>query len=83
MVVLENYEDKVEIFKNRNVLKGTKIYINDDCTKKERRRQQEIKKTAAAAIKEGKKVVIKYKKLIIDDAVWAWNERDMKLFRKE
>ena len=50
---------------------------------RERIMQQERKKTALEAKKDGKKVFIKYKKPIIDEVEWLWNEKDMKLFRKE
>lgn len=83
VLVLEDTEEKIKVFSNKKALKGTGIYINDDCTKKERKIQQEIKKQALEARKEGKKAIVKYKKMTVDGADWIWNEKEMKLFQKK
>ena len=36
VIVCESYEDKVEIMSKKSLLKGTSVFINEDCTKKER-----------------------------------------------
>ena len=73
----------MKIMNNKNKLKGTNIFINDDCTKRERIMQKEIRRMALEAKKEHKIVTMKYKKVIIDVEEWVWNDKEMKLFRNQ
>ena len=83
LVRINSMEDKIKIMKKRKNLIGTRIYIDDDLTKKERWIQKKIKERSDKERAEGKKTIIKYKKLIINGTEWRWNESKSMLFPRQ
>lgn len=77
-VVLKGKEDKIKIMKNKNKLKGTDIFINDDLTEEERRVQFMIRQKAVEERKAGKEVRIGYRKIQIEGKWRNWTELEGK-----
>ena len=75
------YEEKKRTMDERKKLKGTTIFISDDYTVREREIQKELRKRGAKAKEEGNKVLVKYKRIIINGVEWIWNEKKNGLFR--
>lgn len=73
---VETWEQKREIMLHKNKLKGTKIYIENDLTKEERRIQTELVKIAKDEREKGSRVKIGYKKLVINNVSYEWNEME-------
>ena len=86
LVCLESLDDKKSIMRKRGLLKGSRVYVDDDLTKKERVIHKEIWEHAKEHIEKGSRVKRGYMKLIIDGTCWRWNEWRNKLenpnFRK-
>ena len=82
-IKLTSLEDKMQILKAKNKLKGSKIYINEDMTKKEIQIQKAIREKVNCEKTDNPniKVVYKYKKVKIDDVWWEWCEKGQELFR--
>ncbi|KAK9679278.1 hypothetical protein QE152_g40149 [Popillia japonica] len=49
-----------------------RIYINDDMTKEEREIQGRIRRKAKEERTKGKKVKIRFQKLIVEGEQWSW-----------
>lgn len=79
VVEMENIGEKIKIVKNKNKLKGSQLYINDDLTVQERKIQMEIRKVAREEKEKGKNVKIGYMKLTIGDEQYAWNHESNQL----
>lgn len=67
---------------NKEKLKGTKFYVDNDLTFKERRNREELWKIAKKHREQGKTVKIGYNKLIIDGEVCKWDEWKGELFQR-
>lgn len=75
LVKLENFHEKQEIMKNKNKLKETDIYIENDLTLDERKIAANIRQIAKEQRRKGKQVKIGYKKMYIDKKLYTWNIR--------
>lgn len=69
-----NWNKKQKVMMNKNKLKGSKIYIENDLTLKEREIQMEIRKIAKEETGNGHKTKIGYKKITIDGVEYLWDE---------
>lgn len=84
IVEMETFEGKLKILKHKRKLRKTgrkEIFINSDLTPKERDIDYKIRKRAKEEINNGKNVIIKYQKLIINGIEWKWNEEREELER--
>lgn len=73
---MENWDKKQEVMKNKHQLKGTKVYIDNDLTVEERKIQTTLREIAKDNIGKGKKVKIGYQKLIINDEIYKWDNKE-------
>lgn len=64
---LTNFNDKMKIMRNKGILKGKKIYIDDDLTKNEGEIQKKLRTRAKEEKEKGKKVKVGYNKIFIDN----------------
>lgn len=71
---LDNWEDKIKIMRNKNRLRQTEIYIENDMTAEEREVQAKIRKLAKEERDKGKKTIVKYRKVIIDGVTLIWDQ---------
>lgn len=71
---LTNWESKRKIKVNKRMLKGKKIYLDDDLTKLQREIQKEIGKYASGQRELGKRVKIGYQQLYVDNELMIWKE---------
>ncbi|CAH0547013.1 unnamed protein product [Brassicogethes aeneus] len=76
---LKDGEMKTKIMQNKSKLKGLDIYIDNDYTEEEQKVQKTIAEYAKNIAKEGRKVKIGYRKLIIDGQKWVWNDETRQL----
>ncbi|KAF2880101.1 hypothetical protein ILUMI_26077 [Ignelater luminosus] len=79
---IEIFPEKMIIMKNKNKvknLKGRKIHINNDLTKMRRETQEHIRKQAIKKRKNGRKVKIGYRKLIVNGQEWTWDDEEGRL----
>lgn len=81
VIETEDMTDKLNILKHKKDLRKLtdRIYINTDLTKREREIQKELQKLASEERRNGNTVKIGYKKLIINDEEWSWDEEGGKL----
>ena len=81
VIETESVTDKINILKNKSILKNHKnrVYINEDLTKEERVIQKMISKIAAEERGKGNRTKIGYKKLYINGIMWMWNKDQGKL----
>lgn len=78
----KQWEDKVEVMKNKNKFKGSRIFIDSDLTQKESRVQKIIRDTANAERTKGNQVRVYYNKLVINGETWLWNDKLEKLTKE-
>lgn len=71
---LYNWQDKQEVLKNKNKLKGENIFIDNDLTAKERQIQKEIRDLGKIEAAKGNRVKIGYKKIFINGSKHEWND---------
>ena len=71
---VQNHEQKIKIMKNKNKLKDTQTYIDDDLTKEELEIQKQIRVIARKKKQKGFQVRIGYKKICIDGKWRRWEE---------
>lgn len=69
-----NWENKQEVLKNKNKLKGEKIFIDHDLTIKERNIQKKLRDIGKTEAAKGHTVRIGYKKIFINGTKHIWNE---------
>lgn len=84
-VELESNHDKQKIMRNKRRLRNlqdSRIFINWDLTKKEREIQKQIRDHAKEEKNKGKRVLVKYQKLIVNSEMWKWDEKLGKLTLK-
>lgn len=72
---IEYWKEKQEVMKNKNKLRGTQIYIDNDLTMKERDIQSKIYDRANKEKAKGKRVKIGYQKLLIEGVQYVWNNK--------
>lgn len=73
-VKLTDWDSKRKIKENKKMLKGEKIYVDDDLTKVQREIQREIGKYASGQRELGKRVKIGYQKIYVDNELMVWKE---------
>uniref|UniRef100_A0A6P7FL47 Uncharacterized protein LOC114331530 n=1 Tax=Diabrotica virgifera virgifera TaxID=50390 RepID=A0A6P7FL47_DIAVI len=82
LIKLSNESEKYNVMKNKIKLRGYrqgKIYINEDMSKKERDIQGQIRIKAKEERSKGKKVKVRFQKMIIDNEEWIWDNDADKL----
>lgn len=78
VVELKDWETKQRIMSVKSKLGERKIYIEHDLTREEREVQKILRKRAREERREGRKVKVGYRKLVIDETQFVWNkERKM------
>ena len=77
-VKMENFEDKLEVMKNKRRLEGTDCYIENDLTKEERGIQAELRRRAREEASKGHTVKIGYKKIQINGQWHNYNAEESK-----
>ncbi|KAJ3658523.1 hypothetical protein Zmor_010258 [Zophobas morio] len=76
------WEEKQEVMKNKNKLRGKRIYIDNDWTVQEQKIQKGIREIAKEERKKGYTTRVGYKKLEVGDKMYIWNENKGKLEEK-
>ncbi|KAJ3656641.1 hypothetical protein Zmor_015698 [Zophobas morio] len=76
------WEEKQEVLKNKNKLRGKRIYIDNDWTVQEQKIQKGIREIAKEERKKGYTTRVGYKKLEVWDKMYIWNENKGKLEEK-
>lgn len=76
LVKMQNFEEKLGILKNKNKLKGKRIYIDSDLTPREREVQKKLRREMRKLKEEGKVVKIGHMKLIVGGKEMLWNEEE-------
>ena len=76
---IEQRGQKILLMKNKNKLRGKNYFIEDDLTKEEQEVQKKIVARAREERNRGLKTKIGYKKLIIEDKKYIWNDTDKNL----
>ncbi|KAJ3651307.1 hypothetical protein Zmor_017357 [Zophobas morio] len=76
------WEEKQEVMKNKNKLRGKRINIDNDWTVQEQKIQKEIREIAKEERKKGYTTRVRYKKLEVGDKMYTWNENKRKLEEK-
>lgn len=76
LVKCSSWEDKRNILAKKGALrdKGSTIYIDEDLTRKEREIQMKLKRKAREERSKGKRVMVRYQKMCIEEEWWFWNE---------
>lgn len=78
---VESLEKKHEIMSTKNVLKDTKIFIDNDLTVEERKIQKEIRSIAKDERDNGKKVKVGFMKMYIDGEEYRWDKENQGVTR--
>lgn len=76
VVKLENFEQKIEILKNKYKLGRREIYIDCDLTKEEQKIQATIRKVAKEERNAGKKTKVGYRKMVVDGIQYEWRDEE-------
>ncbi|XP_046416190.1 uncharacterized protein LOC124177644 [Neodiprion fabricii] len=76
LVKLGDWVTKRKVMDGKSVLKGRKVFIDDDLTKREKEIQIEITKRATEARASGMRVKIGYMKLWVGDSMYVWSEEE-------
>lgn len=79
----ESFEQKLQIMKAKNRLKGTQFFIDDDLTSEERKVQSILRNMARDERGKGNSVKVGYRKLIINTEIWDWKEEESKVVRRQ
>lgn len=79
LVQMETLEAKRKIMRNRRLLRGSGIFMDDEMTKVEKEIHKTIWKQAKEEEAKGRKVKRGYMKLIMDGVCWRWDEKRRKL----
>ncbi|KAK9680525.1 hypothetical protein QE152_g39038 [Popillia japonica] len=79
LVKLNSFENKLTILKNKHKLTNKSIYIDNDYTKQERYVQAQIRRRAKEEKLNGHRVKIYYRKILIDDKWYEWNDNENQL----
>lgn len=76
---VENMESKIRIMTNKNKLKGTRCYIDDDLTDEEQKIQKSLREIAKVEKAKGKRVVVGYQKIRIGEEWIRWHSESDKM----
>lgn len=82
LVKMSEYENKSKVMANRNKLKGTQIYLDDDLSKEEREVQRHVRIWADEERKKGRSVKIGRGKCSIGEDVYVWNEAEKQMVKR-
>lgn len=69
-----DWEQKMQIMKNKAKLKGKPIYIDDDLAPNDRKMQAEIRNIAKNERRQGKTVKVGFGKINLNGEFWIWDE---------
>lgn len=73
VVKLNSRQDKELIMENKNKLRGTGVYIDNDLTKTESSVQKQLRDIAKEERQKGKTVKVAFQKIYIEGRCWEWN----------
>lgn len=79
---LKDWETKQRIMSVKSKLGERKIYIEHDLTREEREVQKILIEKAREERREGRKVKVGYRKLVIDETQFVWNEQRKMIVEK-
>lgn len=74
VVKMKDWKEKEKVMKNKYLLNGSDIYIENDMTVMEREIQSKLRKIAKEEKGKGNKVQVKYQKIIINTSTYTWAE---------
>lgn len=83
IVKIKNWEEKEEIMKKKNTLKGTRVYIDHDLTKYESEVQKKLREKAKNERLMGNTATVGYQKIFINGDCWLWHQDKQELVLKE
>lgn len=81
IVEMQTWEGKMEMLRRKNMLKGTKVYIDSDMTEGERKIQKSIREMAKEEREKGARVRVRYQRIEVDGREYKWNHREGGLSR--
>ncbi|XP_070513035.1 golgin subfamily A member 6-like protein 22 [Cardiocondyla obscurior] len=73
-VKMENFKEKLEILRDKGLLKDRTEWIRDNLTEYERKVEWLIKREADRLKRERKQVKIEYKKIWVKKEMWLWDD---------
>lgn len=73
---LKDFGQKKMIMENKNKLKGTNTYIENDLTNREKVIQNQIWAVAKNEMKNGDKVKVGYQKMFKNNKIYIWDKKD-------
>lgn len=82
VVELKDWEIKQRIMSVKSKLGERKIYIEHDLTREEKEVQKILRERAREERREGRKVKVGYRKLVIDGTQFVWNEERKMIVEK-
>lgn len=83
VVKCESFEQKRQIMRNKNKLKGTECYLEDDLTKEDRKIQTILRHKVKEERSKGKNVKMGYRKIVINNEIWDWNEEENNIVKRQ
>lgn len=81
IVEMCEWRDKIKVLKEKNRLKGKKIFIDAELTRREREVQRELRDIAREERNKGATVKVRYQKLELNGVTMKWDEEGRKLIR--
>ncbi|XP_046737548.1 golgin subfamily A member 6-like protein 22 [Diprion similis] len=82
LVKVQSWEEKRKIMGQKRHLAEEKIFIDDDLTDKERDIQRRILERARVEKEKGRRTKVGYKKILIEETQWEWNEETESLVER-
>lgn len=82
VVEFESWGDKNEVMQNKRKLKGMssgRVFIDNDMTEQEREIQGKIRQVAAGERRQGRTVIVKYQRMVVDGVEWMWSRSENQL----
>lgn len=79
LIKMESFEEKLQLLKNKNLLKGTQIYIDSDLTPQEREIQSKLREIMRTKKAEGQTVKMGHQKIIINGKEMVWDKTENQL----
>lgn len=73
---VQNWQQKMDIMRNKIKLRGSGIYIESDMTLQERNIQLQIRKIAREERSKQKTVKVGYEKLWINGTMYKWDKKE-------
>ncbi|KYM93668.1 hypothetical protein ALC62_15727 [Cyphomyrmex costatus] len=74
LVKLSSVDEKRMVMENKNKLRGTNVFVDDDMTKSERDRQSAMRKWAKIEREKGMNVKIGFGRAWMNEKEYEWNE---------